>query len=463
MPSNITYSRIGDDVRARWAKVRAVCAGADAVKAGSYLPYLNKSDTSTQNIARNAAYVERAMFYDATGNTLRGLIGLAFRIDPSHELPAKLQYLLQDADGAGVSIYQQSQAVLANVLQVGRHGLYIDFSDALKRPVIKSYAAESIINWRTSLVGGKVVLTLVVLSEIAEENDGYGIEYVEQWRELALEDGKFVSRVWRVGENGEPEVIEEPQATSTSGSLDFIPFIFAGSENNDANIDQSPLAGLAELNIGHFRNSADYEDSVFFVGQAQPWISGLTEEWRDWMQQQASIYIGSRSPLLLPENGSFGFAQVQPNMLAKEAMDQKEAQMVALGARLIEPSQASKTATEASGDREASTSVLAMCVANVSEAYKAAIAVCGRYLSLSELDAEYSINQDFVQMSAEPNMITALVAAWQAGAFSKVDLRAFLRRLSVIDVERTDEEIEDELQAEGPALGTVGVEDGDRQ
>lgn len=462
MPSNITYSRIGDDVRARWAKVRAVCAGADAVKAGKYLPYLNKQDISEQNVARNAAYVERAMFYDATGNTLRGLLGLAFRIDPAHNIPERLQYLLTDADGAGVSVYQQSQSVLANVLQVGRHGLYVDFSDAMSRPVIKPYAAESIINWRTSLVGGKTVLTLVVLAETAEEDDGYGIEYVEQWRELALEDGRFVARVWRMSDGGEPVIVKELAPDSTSGKLDFIPFAFVGSENNDQSIDPAPLFGLAELNIGHFRNSADYEDSVFFVGQAQPWIAGLSEEWRDWMQSQAQIYIGSRSPLLLPENGAFGFAQVQPNMLAKEAMDQKEAQMVALGARIIEPSQASKTATEASGDREASTSVLAMCVANVSEAYKAAIAMCGRYLSL-DVEAEYRINQDFVRMSAEPSMITALVAAWQAGAFSKVDLRAFLRRLSVIDVERTDEEIEDELQAEGPALGTVGMEDADRQ
>ena len=341
--------------------------------------------------------------------------------------------------------------------------MYVDFSDALSRPIIKTYSAESIINWRTSLVGGKAVLTLVVLAETAEEDDGYGIEYVEQWRELALENGRFVVRVWRMSDGGEPVIVQDVSPTSTSGQLDFIPFVFVGSENNDHNIDPSPLFGLAELNIGHFRNSADYEDSVFFVGQAQPWIAGLSEEWRDWMQSQAQIYIGSRSPLLLPENGSFGFAQVQPNMLAKEAMDQKEAQMVALGARLIEPSQASKTATEASNDREASTSVLAMCVANVSEAYKAAIAMCGRYLSMNEVEAEYRINQDFVKMSAEPNMITALVAAWQAGAFSKVDLRAFLRRLSVIEVERTDEAIDDELDAEGPKLGMVGIDDANGQ
>lgn len=454
MPENVTYSRIPADAKERWAKVRAVCAGADAVKAGGYLPYLNKADTSPENIARNEAYVERAMFYEATGNTKNGLVGLAFRRDPTHELPEKLQYLLKDGDGAGVSIYQQSQSVLSHVLQVGRHGLYVDFSDALSRPVIKSYVAEDIYNWRVSLVGGKTVLSMVVLHEVAEEDDGYAVVSVDQWRELLLEDGLFISRVWRLAD-GKPYLFDEVVPTSRGGRLDFIPFQFVGSENNDHNIDQAPLYGLAELNIGHFRNSADYEDSVFFVGQAQPWISGLDQEWRDWMQSQKEMYIGSRNPTLLPANGAFGFAQVEPNTLAKEAMDQKEAQMVALGARLVEASKANKTATEADSDRESSTSVLALCAANVSEAYQQAIAWCARYLDMGEIEAIYKINQEFVSMQAEPQMITALVAAWQSGAFAKPDLRAFLRRLNVIAAERTDEEIDGDLETQGPDLGTL--------
>lgn len=455
MPESITYNRIPADALKRWAKVRAVCAGADEVKKGGYLPYLNKADTSPANIARNEAYVERAQLYNATGRTKEGLIGLAFRRDPSNDLPERLKYLLEDADGAGVSIYQQSQSVLGNVLEVARHGLYVDYSEGLKRPVIKSYLAEDIINWRPSLVGGKVVLSLVVLKELVEVPDGYGYEPVVQYRELLLEEGVFVSRVWQETEAG-AVLVEEIAPNSRSGKFDYIPFAFVGATNNDEAIDNAPLYDLAELNIGHFRNSADYEDSVFFVGQAQPWISGLDQEWRDFLESKGELYIGSRNPILLPESGAFGFAQVQPNTLAKEAMDHKEAQMISLGARLIETTRANKTASEDNNDEVASTSVLSLAVANVSEAYKRCIAWCGRYLDMGEVKAEYKINQDFASMSLDPQTLTAIVAAWQSGAYAKVDLRAFLRRLGVIAAERTDDLIESDVQSEGPAMGDMG-------
>lgn len=453
--ANITFSRIPAAILKRWEKVRAVCAGADAVKEACFLPYLNKADKSEQNVARNAAYVERAQFYNATGRTLNGLIGLAFRRDPTHDLPEKLQYLLKDVDGAGISIYQQSQAALSSTMQTGRHGLYVDFSEALARPVIKAYLAEDIINWRPELVGGKVVLSLVVLHEQVEVPNGYGFDLVDQFRELVLEDGVFVSRVWRVTEAGE-ELIEEVTPQSRGSKFDVIPFTFVGAVNNDHEIDGAPLYDLADLNVGHFRNSADYEDSVFFVGQAQPWMSGLDQEWRDWLEEKKNeLYVGSRNPILLPQNGAFGFAQVQPNTLAKEAMDHKEEQMISLGARLLETTRANKTASEDNNDEVASTSVLSLCVANVSEAYKRAIGWCARYLDMGEIEVEYKINQDFERMSADPQMIAALVAAWQSGAFAKFDLRAFLRRLGLIAVERTDEQIDGDIEADGPALGTM--------
>ncbi len=457
--NDITYCRIPADAAQRWKVVRDICAGDQALRNDDYLPYLNRMDTSAANVDRNKAYRARAVFYPATGFTLAGSVGMAFRRDPVHELPQQLEYLLTDADGAGVSVYQQSQAVLGANVQIGRHGLYTDFSSALKRPIVKSYRAEDIINWDHSLVGGKTVLSLVVLREDAQKRDGYAIETVDQWRELFLtEQGFAACRLWQIGDNGAPVIVQMEDAEgkmvgqvilrSSGAPLDEIPFDFIGSQNNDANIDDSPLYGLAQVNAAHFRNSADYEDSVFFVGQAQPTINGLTEEWRDWLEKQGQMYIGSRTPMLLPVGGKFEFAQALPNMLAKEAMDQKEAQMVALGARLIDKAQATKTATQAEGEREASTSILAMCVANVSEAYQSQIRRCARYLDLTLPDdvTLYGINQDFASVSSEPQTITALVAAWQSGAIALPDLRNFFRRQGTVSPDRTDEQIDADLK-----------------
>ncbi len=471
--NDITYCRIPELVAERWKVVRDVIAGDQHLRNDTYLPYLNKSDASPANVSRNKAYKERAVLYTATGFTLAGMIGLAFRHDPKYSFPAQLDYLLKDCDGAGVSIYQQSQAVLSRNIGVGRHGLYVDFSSALKRPIIKAYFAEDIINWRESLVGGKVVRTLVVLREDAEIDDGYATVCVDQWRELFLnEQGLASCRIWRKNKDGVPEVVlmedadgnlvPEVVLRSSGAPLDEIPFDFVGSQNNDSDIDDSPLYGLARVNVAHFRNSADYEDSVFFVGQAQPWIAGLDEGWRDHLEQSGTMYIGSRAPMLLPVGGAFGFAQALPNMLAKEAMDQKELQMVALGARLIDKTTAAKTATQSEGEREASTSILALCVANVSEAYQSAIRRCARYLDF-KLPADedpYEINQDFTAVSSDPLTINALVAAWQAGLMAKSDVRNYFKRQGTIAPERTDEEIDAEL-ALAPPTDLIGKDKAD--
>ena len=464
---DVTFNRIPADAAERWAAVRAVISGDQALRAGSYLPYLNPADESAQNKARNDAYVERAVFYNATGRTLDGLIGVAFRIDPDHDLPAHLDYLLIDADGARNSIYQQSQAVSAHLLSVGRHGLMVDIDAKLKKPVIKSYTAEHIINWRYD--GGTLVL--LVLLESVEESDGYGLEMVDQWRELAIEDGRCICRLWRMDKDSKPQpypvldantgemVNELVMSTQSQTSIGYIPFRFIGSRNNDANIDDSPLYTLARLNVAHYRNSADYEDSVFYVGQAQPWVAGLTEEWRDHLEAQKTSYIGSRAPFLLPEGGAFGFAQPNPNTLVFEAMEQKERQMVALGARLLDDHAARMTATQSDNERENSVSVLSMCISNANEAYQTAVGWCSDLLDKPMTEAAqqatYKVNQDYGRANIDPQAVAALVAAWQAGVIAKPDLRAYLRAEGILAVERDDEAIDSDLELQGPDLGTL--------
>ncbi len=456
MSNDVSFKRAEYiEVLDRWASVRDVCAGQHRVV--SRLPYINAPDKSPENADRNKTYRERAVFKNATGHTRNGLLGLAFHKGPNLTAPKKLEYLQDNANGSGVSIYQHSQGTLEKVLEAGRHGLYVDYHQdegAGGHSVILSYCAEDIINWRTAMVNGHNVLTLVVLRESPEVADGFGYKTVEQYRELALEPEGFVCRVWQKAgpEGGGPlAVIDTFTPTGVAGRLKEIPFTFVGAQNNDPTIDESPLYDIAMINLGHYRNSADYEDSVFWCGQAQPFISGLDENWRDHMEKNG-IYVGSRAPMLLPAGGAFAYAQPLPNTLVKEAMADKNQMMIELGARMVVASMSSKTATEARSDQSASTSVLAGCVANVSEAYTQAIMWCGAYMGITE-EVAYQINQEFVELTADPQMITALVGLWQNGGFAKADLRAYLRKLGLIAPERTDLQIDSELQEQDDGLG----------
>ena len=464
------------DALAAWALVSDVCAGQAAVKAkgATYLPQPNASDTSDENALRYTQYLARAAFYNATGRTLQGLVGAAYRKWPMLDAPGAIGYVAEDVDGAGVSVYQQSQSALGQVLKLGRHALLVDYptTDAPAsradmatgkvRATIASIDATQVINWRAERIGAQYRLTLVVIAETRETvtPDGFGLSAEPQYRVLRLTEVGYTWEIWRAGQKG-IELAEGPFVVLDGAGRpwDEIPFTFIGATNNDSSIDAAPLYDLAEVNIAHYRNSADYEDSAYFCGQAQPWMSGLTEEWRDHLQQQG-IFIGSRAPILLPQGGQFGFAQAQPNTLAKEAMDQKEAQMVALGARLVQPGSAVKTATEAQGEQEAEHSVLSLACSNVSEAYSKALGWMARFMG-ADGEAALTLSQDFVEQRLDPAMLTALIGAWQSGKLPEADLWEQLRKYGVIDGEKDDETIRGELETQDPGLGLTSDDGSD--
>ena len=457
----VSFSRIPALALKQWRKVNAVLAGRDALLSLDVLPFLNRADKSQENIERNNAYRDRAIFFSATSRTLDGLLGMAFANNPTQSLPAPLASLSDDVDGAGLSLNQQVQDVLAATLAVGRAGLLVDYQAA--GASIKSYSAESIINWRTE--SGE--LTLLVLHETVEmpEIGGFGIDVVNQYREFRLINGRCVARLWR-DNSGYTDLVPMPDSSGTyvyelelktlTGSLGVIPFVFVGAKNNDASIDRPPMLALAEVNIGHFRNSADYEDSVFWSGQSQPYITGIDDA-----DNAAGIKMGPRSPIILPQGGEFGYAQPGINSMVFEAMAQKERQMLALGARLIDSSQKIMTATQSSSESKISMSILSACAENVSAAYQKAIGLCALFLGIKltteELRSAYKITPDFVGPALDSQAIIALTAAWQSGVIALPDLRDYLRASGVIAQERTNELIDADIELQGPALGVMSA------
>ena len=464
--SDVTFQR--QDYRTAvpsWDLVDDVVGGERSIKAKGdvYLPRPNPMDKSEQNRVRYDQYKLRSVFYNATGRTLQGLIGAAYRKPPEIMLPSGMDYLLEDVDGHSVGLVQQSQNLLSQVLKKGRAGLFVDFppvegpvsrADLTQvRATISAVEAKQVINWRTERVGSRDMLTMVVIHETIMEPtvDGFGVEEVEQYRALRLIEGVYTVEVYRVHEGAWSAKETYTPRAGTGGTWSFIPFTFVGAQNNDPAIDMAPMYDLSVLNVAHYRNSADYEDSAYFIGQAQPWISGLDEHWRDHIEE-TGLYIGSRSPMLLPVDGKFGITQAEPTTLVKEAMDQKEAQMVALGARLVTRGQAVKTATEAQGEIEAEHSVLSLVIDNLNEAYTQAVEWAGEFMRVSG-EVEIAINKEFSEHTIDAQRLTALVGAWQSGALPNADLWTELRRGGLIDPEKTDEEIQEEIDVDPTSLG----------
>lgn len=447
-------------------------------KGDKYLPRPNSSDVSQDNLDRYDAYLKRAVFYDVTSRTLNGIVGQVFTNDPEIKLPELLKAVEEDANGSGVTLTQHSKETLQYVLSVGRCGLFVDYpkteAPATRaqmlagdiKPTINTYAPENIINWQTKKRGAKRIVSLVVLAETYQHKlNDFEFEERPQFRVLKLDDSDvYVMEVHRDQEVQSPvetafstppkiELLPVEEMNSTpvdaqGNTFNELPFTFIGAVNNDPSPDPAPLNALAELNIAHYRNSADYEESLFTVGQPTYVISGLTEHWYK-EQMKGKILVGSRSGIPLPKDAKAEILQVQPNTMAKEGMEHKEQQMKAIGAKLIEDKSVQQTATEAGIENRSETSILATGAKNVTAAYQFALQWCARFagapVEIGEDKAiQFELNTDFAinRMTAQER--TQLIAEWTGGAITFSEMRRSLRDSGVASL--SDEEAKAELQ-----------------
>lgn len=461
--ANVSYLR--SEVTAlmpKWNAMRIVLEGEHAVKAAgeTFLPLPSCVETNGLDvIERYSVYKQRAVFYNATRRTLDGLMGQVFSRDPIIELPAELQSLTEDCDGAGVSMTQQAREVLSFVMAYGRAGMLADYPQreaaASKaqilsgevRPNVMLFDPWSVINWRTKLIGGLRKLTLVVISEnFLVSDDGFESKFTPQWRVLKLSNaGVYSVEIWRQDspESGFISYESYVPKDANGKPFDFIPFTFVGCTNNNEYPDQPPLYDLMTVNIGHYRNSADYEESCFMVGQPTPVFTGLTQQWVDEVMK-GQVFLGSRGGVMLPIGGDAKLLQVAPNSMPFEAMGHKEAQMVALGAKLVQDSGVQKTLGEAQINESAESSILATAAKNVSLAYMLALRWAGLFVNAAKDSVRFDLNTDFPATRLTPNDRAELVLEWQAGAISYTELRGNLRRAGVATLDDAKAQAESE-------------------
>lgn len=417
-------------------------------------------DVDPGDAPRNKRYKQGAQFTNFTARTKKGLVGAVFRRKMVITLPPSIAYLEDDATGLNTGLEKLAQKVAGEVLQAGRHGLLVDYppaDDGLTaeevgalglRARIYSYAAESIINWKTENLNGAQHITMIVLKEEVSRVgvDGFTWEERIQYRVLKMVDGQYVQFVFTDDPSDEPTAYMPKDSEGNAWS--FIPFVFVGSEDNDLSVDSAPLYDIAMINIGHLRNSADYEEAIFVVGQPTLFITTDMSPESFEAANGGQIVLGSRKGYNLGPGGSAQLLQPNSNPLADEAMKRKEEQAQMMGARLIQPSNINETAEAARGRLSGETSILSIIRNNVNEAIYKCCQYALRFMgSMDDVDEiSIDINSDFFEKQLDPNKIMAQIQLLNSGIISKSDIRNNLRRFNEIDPSRTDEEIDADVQ-----------------
>lgn len=430
--------------------------GELAVKAKG-VKYLPAPVFTEDDPARYAAYSTRAVFYNVTLPTRDALVGQIFLRPPKIELPDQLKILETNINGEGLSLSLLVKKAANHVVPFGRGGFLADFPETGGReltvkdvesgdysPFIQFYSPWAIINWQVEKIRNKQKLTLLVLKEAYETRTANDFKI----------EVKVRHRVYRlVNDVCSVEIYEESISKSKTVVKDYkgiplteIPFEFIGSENNDADVDEPPFYNLANLNIAHFRNSADYEESVFLVGQPTPVYSGLTEDWVN-NYFKDGVPFGSRASVPLPENATAMLLQALPNSMAFEAMVHKEEQMIAIGAKIINPNRTVER-KEAEIEIEAASqkSVLMTIKDNLQQALVLSLKRCCSFVGADPESIKIELNDNFDLTSMSAEQLRYLTEVYQGGGIAFTEYRENLRRSGIAKLK--DDEAKTEIMAD---------------
>lgn len=439
----------------KWIMGRDACSGQDAIKdkTTTYLPDF----VPNQGEDRYNAYLQRALFYGYTGETRERLIGSIFRKPATSNLPTELEYLLEDCTGNGFSLEQLSKEITSDILATGRCGILVDYPEAEEglskaqvkefdiKPTFSIYRAEEVYNWRSEWKNGKEILTQVRINEVEEfEIDEFTVEFRPQYRVLDILEGIYRVRIY----DQKQTLIRESFPKANGKTLDHIPFYFIGSSNNASEVDKAPLYNLAILNIGHYINSADYEEGLHIMSQPTLFLTSdlSNEQFKE--ANPNGVLFGSRNGHFLGPNGSATLVQMEANTAAREAMIDKQEQMKAFLAEFYnEKGSNNQTAEEARIKASAQSNILSTITGNISEAIEAAIEDAALFVGISNTDSiEFRLNTEFFPLILTTAEITSMLTLKEKGIIATKDVRDKLRQASVIDPERTDQELDAEAE-----------------
>ncbi len=445
----------------KWYTVRAAIAS----EYHQYVipPEYNKNGTQNRLSKRNENYIARAIFTNFTIGTRNALVGTATQKDAMVELPPNLEYLEDDCTEDRLTLKQLIRKALGEVEEVGRFIMFTDFpaialgktgeeiKDINPLPRIRTYKAEDCLNWDTNgVLGGQIVNFVVLREQIKSRIDGYEWALTYQYRVLELDAAGHYFYTIRDQDNN---IKFGPEYPRYNGKMfTYIPIDVVGSQDNNLEVDESPLYPIAHVNFGHLRNSASYEDNLDAHAQGTLFLTSTMSysQWKE-MTDVKPIMMGSREGHYIGQPGSEAkLVQLQAGQELANAMKQKEEQMLAMGAHIITNLSAKAPVATTQLNMGNKTSPLVNHVKNVEQALINQLHNCALFLGVNPELINLDLPKDFIPKIADSTIMQQVLAHNVGGIISKRIVREYDRSVDLIPDGMTDEEIDAEIATETP-------------
>lgn len=401
-----------------WHRCRVITQGSDAVKRGgeTFLPRLKGQKGSMYE-----AYKGRALFFEASARTVQGILGALCSKEPRLEPPGGNTDFFESVVPYQTPIKSFIKKVAEELIIVGRCGLFLDAPEE-GQPYLAFYEAESIINWRTIIVDSNEILTLVVLREEYDEPLQFFSEKRIRYRVLQLDDGgNYTQKVYIKKENAtnrDAFILQSEIIPKRSGQpLKYIPFFFINSTGTTTEVSLPPIIGLVNVNISHYKSSADIEHARHFTALPTLLVWGFENE------NASDFYIGSEVAWVTEsKDAGAKFLEYTGGGLTelRLALETKEQMMVVLGANLLAaPKPASESADNQKLKRSGENHVIANIADSLGEGMTLALKALADWRVIASFDTiEIEINKQYMQATPDAALIGQLVSLLQSGAMS---------------------------------------------
>ena len=449
----------------KWRRCRDFVEGEDAVKrAGDlYVPRPSGLDD-----AEFEAYIQRGTFFNATQRTVDTLIGMVMSKPPQIEMPALLEAFSDYFDGAGSTAEDFARDAIADVLITGGGCAVADRPETPEgittvaqeraaglRPYAAWYPVENVLDWRYATINGKRELVFLKLEECWEDQPTeWDVKLKRQIRVFDMVEGAARVRVFR--QDGQWVLHSEAMLRRANGSpFPYVPAVMFGPVKNEP--EKPPLLDLIAVNRGHWQNSVDLEHGLHFTGLPTPYVSGYSFDGDD------AVTLGSKTVVAFDAVGAkLEFAHFGSEGLAglEKALERKEGQMAALGARMLMAETSQAESGEALAIRRGGeNSALGKLADSVSRSMELLIETMGEWEGVTDA-VSFRLNTDYLPKGMTAQDLTADIAAVDRGYMSQMEFFDLMKAGGVVRDDKTYEEHQEEL--DGMADRPLGGLNGDQ-
>lgn len=419
-----------------WKRNRDHTSGADAIKSGRTAYLAKPSYMSPEDYA---AHLQRVEYFPAAARTLQSFTGLVFRKPPVFDAPEALKAVSSVMTSNGASIEEFARHAFKEAAITNDGAILVDFpaaqpglsvADALKldiRPFLSFYPAESILETRHTVRGGRKVLAYVRL----QDNQ-------DQVRELELVAGNYIVTITR-REPGTDKIVEQTRSTPLKNGepLPSLPIVLL---NDGATV--GALDDLCELNGVHYNANSALTIALVWISAPIVTLMGVKKDvelvhepgalWRfeeDTVKAEFLEYQGSGAPLL------------------ERRLAEIEKHLAWLGSRMLASEKAAAEAAETVARRHASeNSILASMARHVSGKIQEALRILADWWLLDSKAVTFVLNTDFAALPVDPGLLAQVTQLYLNGKLPPQAFYEFLIKGEILGEDWTFEAYMDSLE-----------------